>query len=76
MALDIYVGPLVRYYRGDWETVAQRWSRESGVPLTVIRPAGEPEPPMAVPDVIEMITDWRGGRNRASLNDALLSSFF
>jgi hypothetical protein len=66
MALDIYVGPLVRYYRGDWETVAQRWSRESGVAHTVIRPGGgDPEPPAPVAEVLSAITDWQGYLNRS-----------
>ena len=30
MGLDIYVGPLCRYYAGDWKTVVQRYGRETG----------------------------------------------
>jgi hypothetical protein len=59
MALDVYVGPLVRYYRGDWETVGQRWSRESGVPLTVIRASGDSGPPAPVAEVLEAIKMWQ-----------------
>jgi hypothetical protein len=38
MGLDVYVGSLTRYYTGAWETVAQQWGRENGVPVTVLRP--------------------------------------
>lgn len=38
MGLDIYAGPLCRYYAGDWMTVIQRWGAEQGVPVTVVRP--------------------------------------
>jgi hypothetical protein len=30
MALDVYVGPLTRYYTGDWENIAERSDRERG----------------------------------------------
>lgn len=30
MALDVYVGPLTRYYAGEWENVAERAARERG----------------------------------------------
>lgn len=64
MALDLYAGPLVRYYRDDWETVAQRWSRESGTPLTVIRPNVDPGPPPSVAEVLEALSAWRDFLNR------------
>src|SRR5262245_53243941 len=38
MGLDIYVGPLCRYYTEDWKTVVQKWGESQGVPITVIRP--------------------------------------
>jgi hypothetical protein len=42
MGLDIYVGPLYRYYSGDWETVVQQLGREQGFEVTVVRP----QPPL------------------------------
>ncbi|WP_422016701.1 hypothetical protein [Reyranella sp.] len=36
MALDVYVGPLTRYYAGAWESVAETAARKRGAP----RPAG------------------------------------
>jgi hypothetical protein len=59
VALDIYVGPLVRYYRGDWETVTQRWARESGVPMTVIRSNGEPDTPPPIEEVLDALAGWQ-----------------
>ena len=38
MGLDVFVGPLSRYYTGDWETVVQQMGRQTGMPITVIRP--------------------------------------
>ena len=31
MGLDVYVGPLIRYYTGDWETIVQQIGRETGM---------------------------------------------
>jgi len=39
MALDVYVGPLTRYYAGAWESVAETAARKRGAP----RPAGSSE---------------------------------
>jgi hypothetical protein len=38
MGLDVYVGPLSRYYSGNWETIVQQMGRQSGMSITVIRP--------------------------------------
>jgi hypothetical protein len=46
VGLDVYVGPLSRYYAGDWETIVQQAARQAGVPVRIIRPnqpAGEPK---------------------------------
>jgi hypothetical protein len=39
MALDIYVGPLARYFAGDWETVAMKQARDIGVRHETVRPS-------------------------------------
>lgn len=39
MALDVYVGPLTRYYAGAWESAAETAARKRGAP----RPAGSGE---------------------------------
>jgi hypothetical protein len=38
MGLDLYVGPLTRYYVGDWETIVQRIGREKGWEVSMRRP--------------------------------------
>ena len=38
MGLDIYVGPLTRYYLGEWETIVQRTGREHGFEVSIERP--------------------------------------
>lgn len=48
MGLDIYVGPLTRYYAGDWETIVQRTAREMEIKAEIIR---------AIPDPPDKITD-------------------
>jgi hypothetical protein len=60
MGLDVYVGPLTRYMAGDWETVIQRWARETGQDLQVVRATPEPEDAITDPDVlVEVVTGWR-----------------
>src|SRR5687767_5829015 len=39
MGLDVYVGPLSRYYTGQWETIVQQYGRETGMQVQVVRPA-------------------------------------
>lgn len=43
MGLDVYVGSLTRYYRGDWETIVQQIGRQQGLEVQIDRPA-EPKP--------------------------------
>jgi hypothetical protein len=60
MGLDVYVGSLTRYYRGDWETVVQRYARERGLKFQVVRPSGANED--CVPDAEEIratVLAWR-----------------
>lgn len=60
MGLDIYVGPLTRYYLGDWENVVQRYGREQGIPVRVIKPEGTPElPKLSAEQVLQAVTNWR-----------------
>jgi hypothetical protein len=37
VGLDIFVGPLTRYYLGDWESIIQQAARESGQQMEVVR---------------------------------------
>ena len=34
MGLDIYAGPLTRYYSHNWKTVVQQWAEENGYTFT------------------------------------------
>ena len=69
MGLDVYVGPLSRYYSGNWETVLQQMARQGGISVQVIR-AREPRVgllrrlidrvlPRKVPDPTSVITAWK-----------------
>lgn len=61
MAFDVYVGPLSRYYLGDWENVAERAAREIGVPYEVVRPADSTDEAIVTdPDQVRAaVCDWR-----------------
>ncbi len=51
MGLDVYVGPLSRYYSRDWETIVQQAGREQGFEVQVRRPplpAGLRDPQMVL----------------------------
>jgi hypothetical protein len=37
MGLDVYVGPLSRYYGSQWETIIQQYGQERGMGVQVIR---------------------------------------
>jgi hypothetical protein len=61
MGLDIYVGSLTRYYAGDWETVIQKYARETGTPLQVVRP-NQTEEEIADKETIRAdVIQWRSG---------------
>jgi hypothetical protein len=53
MALDVYVGPLTRYYTGEWENVAERSARERG--QGEARPAPQP----VRNDMRARVLEWR-----------------
>lgn len=38
MGLDVYAGPLSRYYSGAWETIVQQMGRATGMHINVVRP--------------------------------------
>lgn len=43
MGLDIYAGPLTRYFSGDWMTVVQRMAAEQGLEVVTVRPGEGPQ---------------------------------
>ncbi len=57
MGLDIYSGPLCRYYSGDWETENARASREGGFRHATLRP--QPWAFARPAEAREDIEDWR-----------------
>jgi hypothetical protein len=58
MGLDIYVGPLTRYYAGLWETIVQQAGRAEGMDVQVI---GRPDPADLPPieQIREDVIEWR-----------------
>lgn len=63
MGLDIYAGPLCRYYSGAWQTIIRQWGEQSGVPVAVVRPdAGR-----GLSGLLSALNGWMG-RRRAPLD--------
>jgi hypothetical protein len=58
VAFDVYAGSLTRFYRRDWENVAQRMAREQGLPYTMIYAGGEPEEPPPAEEVRQAVAQW------------------
>jgi hypothetical protein len=57
MGLDVYVGPLTRYYSFEWETIVQQAGREQGMEVRIVRPPGFVKPDPA--DALERVATWR-----------------
>jgi hypothetical protein len=73
MGLDVYVGSLTRYYAGDWETVVQRYGRETGMKVEVIRRPADPPDAIRDPEQIRpLVLQWRNSLNEG-LGDNLES---
>lgn len=58
MAFDVYVGTMTRFYRQEWENVAQRMSREQGIEYRMIYAGGDPEPPPPAAEIRESLSHW------------------
>jgi hypothetical protein len=58
MAFDVYAGTMTRFYRGEWENVAQRMTREQGGKYTMIYAGGEPPPPPPADEIREVVLHW------------------
>ena len=72
MGLDVYVGPLTRYYIGDWETVVQQAAREQGTPVHVIRPGGTSDDP-EIQELIDSLGEPSAGDGGDDLTPAQIS---
>ena len=62
MGLDIYAGPLTRYYSHNWKTVVQQWAEENGYTFNRITPDGEPadnEEELSPAEVQAAVENWR-----------------
>ncbi len=60
MGLDVYVGPLSRYYSGAWETIVQQAGREQGIPVQIVRSNEPPPDAITEPAVVqEAVLAWR-----------------
>jgi hypothetical protein len=70
MALDVYVGPLTRYYAGEWENVSERSARERGTQLRVGRHVGSGDPEPAIQETLQALLSWRVELNQ-SLGDRI-----
>jgi hypothetical protein len=64
MAFDIYVGPLTRYYRRDWENVAQQWAKANGVKYKQITPGDTSDPITSTKEINELVVAWVEMLNR------------
>ncbi|MGH3646434.1 MAG: hypothetical protein ACRDTM_04560 [Micromonosporaceae bacterium] len=66
MGLDLYVGPLTRYYLGDWQTITQQLGAQLGYEVSVVRPEPEPEDRVTDPGVVlGAVRDWQEGIGEA-----------
>lgn len=60
MALDVYAGPLTRYFTAAWETPGQRAGRLGGFPVETLRPTGSVDPADAdLAGVEQALAGWR-----------------
>lgn len=69
MGLDVYVGPLSRYYAGSWETILQQQARETGLQVEVVRPRQPRESIMT--RLLAVLT----GRNRKADPETIVNAW-
>lgn len=59
MGLDLYAGPLTRYYTHNWKTVVQQWAEENGFGFQRITPNGaEDVEEEESPEKIQSFVTW------------------
>lgn len=67
MGLDVYVGPLTRYYTGNWKLITQQAAEAAGIEFQVIRAHEAPADAVTDPsEVRQAILDWRSALVRGS----------
>ena len=57
MGLDVYVGPLTRYYTFEWETIVQQAAKQNDMEVFIQRPPGWVKPDPA--EVAQNVATWR-----------------
>lgn len=58
MAFDIYAGGFARFYAREWENLAQRHARETGMDYTIVYPEDDPGP-SDWDEVAEVVQEWK-----------------
>ena len=72
MGLDIYVGPLCRYYTGAWETVVQRYGRETGTSVYIVRATPASDDAITDPRLaVAFLENWRSSLGRAAASQGV-----
>ncbi len=67
MGLDIYVGPLTRYYTGDWKLITQQAAEAAGIEFQVMRQHEAPADAVTDPSVVhEAVLAWRSALVRGA----------
>ena len=65
MGLDVYVGSLTRYLAGDWETVVQKYGREQGVAVDIVREHHAPDAITDPAEIRPVVLEWRANLSAA-----------
>jgi len=65
MGLDVFVGPLTRYYTGNWETIVQQAAHAQGMDVTVVRPEETADTVSDPIEIREIVVGWREGLSAA-----------
>lgn len=59
MGLDVYVGPLTRYYSHNWKTVTQQCAEANGMGYERFQANESGEDDLPVEQIIEIVSRWR-----------------
>jgi hypothetical protein len=67
VGLDIYVGPMTRYYSGDWKLITQQAAEAAGLEFEVVRQHEPSADAITDPRAVhEAVLAWRGLLERAN----------
>jgi hypothetical protein len=65
VAFDVYVGPLARFYRRDWENAGQRWAKSQGITHEVIHVGGDTGAPPPADEMRRLVEGWGKALDRS-----------